>query len=590
MVGSQREKAGFYFISVAETWPSLHLEDPKHATTIMNFSGRLKGQESRIIRAYSLNTGQQREPYPESRRQTDLQRVSRKPRLRTFLLLCSTLFVLLSIVVQYSVADNVVPKGEGGAADVAQKPTVPKRKASKPRPQRKTMNLTELTASNPSLKDTFAAFFRIAIPRRALKRAIRGLPESPLSSDTCSTATPLKTELSGKRKISPLLRHLNLNTEQLYSSLLVAPSEASRKSMAVFEIGSFDSRQCGEAANAGYFIVICVEPSPSSFARLDEGLSRLNGGTWPENIVALQVAMSSQDSQPELEMNSIGGTGDHLGSAFPGEIPAYQDVQGNGGKVQVPTATLDGLWESISAAYRIAWDEFIEGNEWRTFRRRGQQIKREKEAALKEAERAKAAKEAKAASQSEAEPEDIDQEIAGDLISRPAKPAPPPIDPDDALDPDVDMRRRLVRRAASKETDQHEDSETPPAFEPLLFHLAKIDTQGHDGHVLAGSSSLLSRGIPRYMMTEMWPLALKHQGTPCVQVITNIPPAYRIHELQLLGLDVDLDRTGYREEWLNKAVDVESWCGWWDSKTKDVGGPKGTFGLWTDLLLERRNC
>jgi hypothetical protein len=206
----------------------------------------------------------------------------------------------------------------------------------------------------------------------------------------------------------------------------------------------------------------------------------------------------------------------------------------------------------------------VEKGEWKAFRERGEAVRLSRVEAEKES--------ASSADETEAsEPNELVDRPA-ELVDRPKvlkEEAPDP------LDPDIEMRLRLRARAAS----------TPPPFEPLTLHLVKIDTQGHDGHALAGSVSLLSRGVPRFVMAEIWPLALKHQGTPCAKVVGSVPPGYAVHEGQLLSLNVELEESGLRGEWLRAGRGIKEWCAWFEGKK--TGGPKGTFGLWTGVVLER---
>mmetsp|Transcript_15028 Transcript_15028/g.22533 ORF Transcript_15028/g.22533 Transcript_15028/m.22533 type:complete len:355 (+) Transcript_15028:1023-2087(+) len=87
-------------------------------------------------------------------------------------------------------------------------------------------------------------------------------------------------------------------------------TNAKNKPLVFMEVGMHSSTQCLQAARVG-LQAHCVEPSPSSFKRIDSRI-RNSAKEVRRNVKFYQLAASTQTGL-DLEFMSGGGTGDHVG-------------------------------------------------------------------------------------------------------------------------------------------------------------------------------------------------------------------------------------------------------------------------------------
>jgi len=85
---------------------------------------------------------------------------------------------------------------------------------------------------------------------------------------------------------------------------------AEHKGSIAMEVGMHRAVQCLQAATAG-LQAHCVEPSPTSFARVQDGVSKVVKEVQ-DRVTLYQVAAGA--TQGTVEFTSTGGTGDHVGA------------------------------------------------------------------------------------------------------------------------------------------------------------------------------------------------------------------------------------------------------------------------------------
>eukprot|EP00534_Pseudo-nitzschia_fraudulenta_P007931 CAMPEP_0201140974 /NCGR_PEP_ID=MMETSP0851-20130426/2585_1 /ASSEMBLY_ACC=CAM_ASM_000631 /TAXON_ID=183588 /ORGANISM="Pseudo-nitzschia fraudulenta, Strain WWA7" /LENGTH=319 /DNA_ID=CAMNT_0047413825 /DNA_START=340 /DNA_END=1299 /DNA_ORIENTATION=- len=90
-----------------------------------------------------------------------------------------------------------------------------------------------------------------------------------------------------------------------------ASSSSLPKKIHFMEVGMHHAAQCIRAAKAG-MISLCVEPSPKSTRRIQNGIDENAPEEYRKNIRFYQLA-GSETSGKDLEFLSEGGTGDHVG-------------------------------------------------------------------------------------------------------------------------------------------------------------------------------------------------------------------------------------------------------------------------------------
>merc|ERR1719491_1353260 len=91
-------------------------------------------------------------------------------------------------------------------------------------------------------------------------------------------------------------------------------SKIKDNNIAVVEVGMHTATQCIMAARAG-FQAHCIEPSPVSFQRVQDDLTRETDVGVTDRITLYNVAAGSNaDSGKSIPFISTGGTGDHAGT------------------------------------------------------------------------------------------------------------------------------------------------------------------------------------------------------------------------------------------------------------------------------------
>jgi len=132
--------------------------------------------------------------------------------------------------------------------------------------------------------------------------------------------------------VNPILRHLGINADVMWSWLLQA--HPNPKLETVIEVGVYDGIYTCQAAKFG-FNVLSYEPSPKSYNRIMDNIQKLNS-TIQASIHLFQKAVSNTSSGT-IKFHSTGSTEDHLGVLNPNEAHRFLNVT----PIEVNITTID---------------------------------------------------------------------------------------------------------------------------------------------------------------------------------------------------------------------------------------------------------
>lgn len=198
-----------------------------------------------------------------------------------------------------------------------------------------------LQRSRRTFRQVSAAIALIPVCMVALRlqqysfRASRILRNSPPQHPEHKTTAEIRQDL------------LTVNPEDVWTKLIATAAAAAKGPFPgiVMEVGMHRAVQCLQAAHAGLH-AYCVEPSPPSFGRVQRSVE--SEPKHVQDLVHLYQAAAGSTSGEELEFQSSGGTGDHVGDvdvwnmkAGPVEDEALKKKAGK--TVRVPSIRLDDI-------------------------------------------------------------------------------------------------------------------------------------------------------------------------------------------------------------------------------------------------------
>lgn len=115
------------------------------------------------------------------------------------------------------------------------------------------------------------------------------------------------------------------------------------------------------------------------------------------------------------------------------------------------------------------------------------------------------------------------------------------------------------------------------------IYIVKVDTQGFDGLVIEGMEGLLLDQRIDYVLFELWPKAMLHEGrkscTETLHFLTSF--GYRLYELAMPGLIFEIGGAApdIGKSLFTRGSSIKQVCEWYESSELS-----NTFGTWTDVL------
>jgi FkbM family methyltransferase len=149
---------------------------------------------------------------------------------------------------------------------------------------------------------------------------------------------------------------ISYGADTVWEEIMLKGGEIMKKNnykerLVAVEVGAQSPTQSLQALRAK-FEVICVEPSPKSYRRIEktvgEVLKKKNDSADVERIIHLYNAAAGSTSEGTLDFRSTGGTGDHVGeidmwNMKPGSVPEHWPEEKKGEIIKVQSIQMDDI-------------------------------------------------------------------------------------------------------------------------------------------------------------------------------------------------------------------------------------------------------